>query len=112
MTAFSWATSVSNDWANAQAWTPSGGPPISTSAVTIGATAANYIVAVDSSDAANSLTISSANATVNVFSPGGALTIAGALNLSAGILDIGTSASPSGAGRSAAPPRSKAARST
>jgi hypothetical protein len=96
MTGLSWAASVSSNWANAAAWTPGGGPPTSATVATIGATGSNYSVSVDSGDAASSLALSSANATVNIHSPSGALTIAGALTQSAGTMNVGTSASPNG----------------
>ena len=96
MVAYSWKSSVSDDWADAAAWTPTGGPPTSSSAVAISTATANYTVSVDFADSAASLTFSSATATLDIFGPSGSLNIAGALNQSAGTLNIGAAASQSG----------------
>ena len=90
MSAYSWILG-SGDWNSADNWSPSGGPPTSADSATIAATDSDYTVTVNSSDAAASLTLSSANATVN---DTGALTIGGAFSFSGGAFNIGLSSTP------------------
>ena len=84
MTAYSWLAGSGN-WNVAAKWTPGGGPPQSTDTATISAGGSLYTITVDSADAAASLTLSSASATLDV---NGALTIGGALNFSNGALTL------------------------
>ncbi len=87
MTAYSWNLG-SGDWNVASDWSPSGGPPTSSDPATISATGSNYAVTVDSADAASSLTLSSANATLNDDGASASLTIGGTLAISAGTFNL------------------------
>ncbi len=96
MTAYSWNLG-SGDWNVAINWSPSGGPPTSSDSATISATGSNnYAVAVDSADVASSLTLSSANATLNDDGASASLTIGGTPAISAGTLNVATTSVASG----------------
>jgi hypothetical protein len=89
MTAYQWK-GATGDWNSKSNWTPASGPPKSTDSATVGGTG-TYAVSVDSADAAKSLTLSNANATVNDTS---SLKIGGAFSLNAGVFNIGVSSTP------------------
>jgi hypothetical protein len=95
MTAYSWILGGGN-WNNAKNWSPTGGPPTSGDSATIAAKGGTYSVIVDSSDLASSLTLSSADTTVNDSGASASLTIGGTLALSAGTLNVATSSVASG----------------
>ena len=88
-----WASAISGNWALSSAWSltdggPAGaGAPTSSDNAIIDPTGSNYTVTINSSDTAQSLTISSANATVALNS-GGTLALGGTLNLTSGLLII------------------------
>ena len=63
MTSYTW-NGVSGDWNLASDWTPAGGPPTSSDSAKINGSATTTIT-VNTADPARSLTLSSANATVN-----------------------------------------------
>ncbi len=65
MASYSWKLASSGDWNVASNCSPSGGPPKSMDTATISATGSAYAVTVDSADVASSLTLSSANATLD-----------------------------------------------
>ena len=96
MPSYSW-NGVTGDWNVAANWTPSGGPPTSSDSATISATSSAYTVTVDSADVANSLTLSSATATLNDDGAGASLTIGGTLAISAGTFNLATTSVASGA---------------
>ena len=87
-----WASAISGNWALSSAWSltdggPAGaGAPTSSDNAIIDPTGSNYTVTINSSDTAQSLTISSANATVALNS-GGTLALGGTLNLIAGLVE-------------------------
>jgi hypothetical protein len=83
MSSYSW-NGVSGDWNLAGNWTPSGGPPTPKDTALIGGTGA-YSVTVDTADAAKSLTLSDAEAAVNVT---GSLTLGGSFSLNAGTFNV------------------------
>ena len=103
-----WASAISGNWALSSAWSltdggPAGaGAPTSSDNAIIDPTGSNYTVTINSSDTAQSLTISSANATVALNS-GGTLALGGTLNLTAGLLNVagGTITASGGAGAGA-----------
>ena len=89
MTAYTWI-GATGDWNLASNWSPSSpaGPPTATDGATINATGPAYTVTIDTADVAQSLTESSASATVDDIGP---LTLSAIFTLSAGtfILDNG-----------------------
>ena len=89
MTPYTWVGGTS-DWNVGSNWSPGSpaGPPTAMDTATISATGAAYTVTIDTADVAQSLTESSASATVNDM---GSLTLCGTFTLSAGtfILDSG-----------------------
>ena len=85
MVAISWAFGVSGDWSNGLYWTGGETPGLSDDA-TIAATG-TYTVTVSTADAANSLLLNAAGATLAI-SGGGALTIAAALDVTAGVIQL------------------------
>ena len=83
MASYSWIGG-SGDWNVPGNWTPSG-PPKATDSATIAATGSDYTVTVDTTDAAGSLALSSADATLEDTA---SLTIGGTLTISAGSLNV------------------------
>ena len=86
MASYTWK-GVSGDWNLASDWRPAGGPPKSTNSATING-AATTTITVDTADAADSLTLSDANATLNDDGASASLTIGGALTMTNGTLNI------------------------
>ena len=85
MTAYSWKTATSGDWATAGLWTPSGPPNAVTADTTIGVSG-TYTVTIAATEgfSVDSLTMSDASATLQLL---GTLTLGGAtatLNLNSG----------------------------
>jgi hypothetical protein len=78
---------VSGYWRTPSNWTPAGGPPTASDAATIDGSG-TYTVTVRKADVADSLTLSDANATLNVGGPRASLTIGGALTISDGTLNV------------------------
>ena len=86
MTSYAWKNGSGN-W-TASKWSPGGGPPTSTDSATISVSGSAYTVTVDSADSASSLTLSSANATLNDDGASASLTIGGTLTMSNGVLNV------------------------
>ncbi len=93
LTADSWNSGVSGNWTMGSDWS-TGSAPTSSSTATIAA-AGTYIVTINSSVAANSLTINDANATLADTS-GGTLAINTTLAIAAGTFSLGTGSTLSG----------------
>ncbi len=85
MTAFTW-TGGSGDWDSGSSWTPTGGPPTASDTATINATG-TYAVTISSADVAQTVTLDSANATIDD-SAGGSLTVGGTLGIDTGTFDL------------------------
>ena len=87
MTAYAWIGGTGN-WKVASNWSPGSpaGPPKATDSATISATGPAYTVTISSADVAQSLTESSASATVD---DSGSLTLSGTFTLSAGTFILG-----------------------
>ena len=94
MTAYAWIGGTGN-WKVASNWSPGSpaGPPKATDSATINATGPAYTVTINSADVAQSLTESSASATVD---NSGSLTLSGTFTLSAGTFILGQGGSLSG----------------
>jgi hypothetical protein len=92
MTAYTWIGGTGN-WNVAANWSPSGGPPTSADTAAISATGAAYTVTINSADVAQSLTESSASATVD---DTGSLTLGSTFTLSAGTFVLGSRGTLSG----------------
>ncbi len=75
---------VTGDWNDASNWSPNGGPPTSTDSATINGSATTTIT-VYLAEAADSLTLSDANAILNDEAP---LAIGGTVTMSAGNVNI------------------------
>jgi hypothetical protein len=88
MTSYTWK-GVSGDWNDPNNWTPAGGPPTASDSATINGSAASTVT-VDTADAANSLTLSDPNATLNIDGASASLTV-DSLTLSAGTLNVSSS---------------------
>jgi hypothetical protein len=88
----SWKSAVSGNWTTAADW--SAGVPTSSNDVTI-AVSGKYTVTINSADAANSLTINDATATVSDTS-GGTLSITTTLAVTAGTFSLGSGSEISG----------------
>ena len=82
MASISWKSATNGDWSAASDWNPASVPD-GTSDVTIGASGAGYIVTVTTAEAAHSVTLSSASATLDLTSN---LTLGGEFALNAGTL--------------------------
>ena len=95
MNSYGWNATASGNWKLAAKWTPAGGPPNSADDATISVAGSNYVITVNSADSANSLTLSSADATLKVVGPSALLAVAGLLSMSEGTLNIATVAMPS-----------------
>jgi fibronectin-binding autotransporter adhesin len=84
MTAVSWNSAVSGNWSTASDWNPAQ-VPASADDVAIAAIGPSYTVTVDSTHAADSVTLNAPTATLDVSS---ALAIGGLLTLSSGALEV------------------------
>jgi hypothetical protein len=89
MTSYAWK-GVSGDWDDPNNWTPAGGPPTSADDATIAGSPSADIITVDTADAANALTLSDPNATLDIDGASASLSV-DSLMLSAGALNVSSS---------------------
>ena len=90
MATFTWTSGVSADWSTASDWTPSGGPPNSSTTGALINAVGTYTVTISQAETANAVTLNAAGAELSVASTG-TLFLTGSnpeLQLDAGTLDL------------------------
>ena len=66
--AYTWLNATSDNWSTATAWTPNGDPSTTADTVLVNVTGAPYTVTVNAARTIGSLTLNSANATLDASS--------------------------------------------
>lgn len=89
-TGFSWLSPVGGLWSNSLNWSPAGVPLVAGDTAAFGVSGAPYTVTMDVSPTLDGLTVSSGDATL--FVSGRTVTVGGATGLTAGVLQLRSSA--------------------